>query len=68
MAGALTSGRLQLRDVLGECVEAQLERGSPFELDVLLVSHLNQQGFHPRKTPGDWLHHGGDNGLNGSTA
>jgi hypothetical protein len=54
--------------VLGKCVEAQLERGSPFELDVLLVSHLNQQGFHPRKTPGNWLHHGGDNGLNGSTA
>jgi len=53
-------------DVFGEVV-ALLKTGTQFELDVLLVSHLNQEGFDPRKTPGDWLHDGGYDGRNSST-
>jgi hypothetical protein len=56
-----------LSDELGECVELLLERGHPSELDVLLVSHLNQDGLHPRETLRDWLHNGGHDGLNAST-
>jgi hypothetical protein len=50
--------------VLGECVELRLERTGPFELDVLLVSHLNQEGFYPGETPPDRLHDGGHDGRN----
>jgi hypothetical protein len=50
--------------VLGQCVELRLERSYPFEFNVLLVSHLNQETFHPRQTLGDWLHDGGYDGLN----
>jgi hypothetical protein len=42
-----------------------LEPVKPFELDVLLVSDLNQEGFNPRETPRDGLHDG--DGLNSST-
>jgi hypothetical protein len=34
-------------DVFCECVELRLERSYPSEFDILLVSHLNQQGFYP---------------------
>ena len=54
-------------DVFGECLELLLKRGDPFEFDVLLVPHLNQEGFHPRKTPRDWLHDVDHDGRNSST-
>ena len=44
-----------------------MKRGDPFELDVLLVSDLNQEGFHPRQTFRDGLHDGGHDGGNSST-
>src|ERR1700674_2641117 len=56
-----------IRDGFSECVELRLERGDPFQLDVLLVSHLDQEGFHPRETPRDWLHDGDYEGGNSST-
>jgi len=45
-----------------------MKRGDPFELDVLLVSYLNQEGFHPRQTFRDGLHDGGHDGRNSSTS
>ena len=45
-----------------------MKRGDPFELDVLLVSDLNQEGFHPRETFRDGLHDGGHDGRNSSTS
>jgi hypothetical protein len=53
--------------VVGERLELHLERDAPFELDVLLVSHLNQETFHSRQTLGDGLHDRGYDGLNFST-
>jgi hypothetical protein len=50
--------------MFGEFVELHLERSGPFELDVLLVSHFNQESFHSGETLRDWLHDGGDNGWN----
>ncbi len=57
-----------LSDELGECVELILERGRSSELDVLLVAHLDQEGFHPRETLRDGLHNGGHDRTNASTA
>jgi hypothetical protein len=58
----------RLRNEISECVELRLERGSPPELDVLLIPHLNQEGLDPRETLHDWLHNGGHDGLgNAST-
>ncbi len=45
-----------------------MKRGDPSELDVLLVSDLNQEGFHPRQTFRDGLHDGGHDGRNSSTS
>jgi hypothetical protein len=56
-----------VRNQFGECGELLLERGSPSELNVLLISHLDQEGLHPRETLCDWLHHGGHERLNAST-
>jgi hypothetical protein len=48
-------------------VDLQLERADSLELDVLLVSHLDQQGFHTREALRDGLHDGGHDGRNSST-
>jgi len=56
-----------LGDELSERVELRLEHGSPSELDVLLIAHLNQEGLHPRETLRDWLHNGGHDRLTAST-
>jgi hypothetical protein len=53
--------------VFGECVDLELELGAPFKLDVLLVSHLNQQGFYSYQTPRDGFHDGGHNRRDSST-
>jgi hypothetical protein len=45
---------------LGECVELLFERVHPLGVEVLLKSHLEQEGFDPREAPGDGLHDGGD--------
>jgi hypothetical protein len=45
-----------------------MKRGDPFKLDILLVSDLNQEGFHPRQTFRDGLHDGGHHGRNSSTS
>jgi hypothetical protein len=31
----------------GECIESRQECVEALELNVLFVSHLNQEGFHP---------------------
>jgi hypothetical protein len=56
-----------LRDQFGECVEVCLERANQSELDVLLGSHLNQEGLNARETLRDGQHDGGDEGRNVST-
>jgi hypothetical protein len=53
--------------VSDEFSELLLERYDSFQLDVLLVAHLDEEIFHPRQTLRDWLH-GGDNGRNFSTS
>jgi hypothetical protein len=58
---------LFLRTGWSEGVELRLERGDSSELYVLLVSHLNQEGFHSRETPCDGLHDSGHDGLHAST-
>jgi len=55
-ASSLGSGRVRgapyLRagcgDIFRECLYLLLERGGPFQLHVLPVSHLNQESFDPR--------------------
>jgi len=49
-----------------EFVELPLERCAPFQLNVLLVSHLNQESFDPRKAFHDALDDG-DDGWNSLT-
>ena len=52
--------RCEFRDLL-------FERCDPFQLDVLLMTHLDQEGFHSRQTPPDRLHDG-DDSRNSSTS
>jgi hypothetical protein len=54
-------------DRIREDVESLAEPGDPLELDVLLVSHLNQEIFNPAETPCHWLDDGGHQGLIVST-
>jgi hypothetical protein len=54
-------------DVFSEFTDPLLERSDPFQLDVLLVAHLDEEAFHPHQTPRDRLHDG-DNGRNSSTS
>ena len=68
IAGSGFPGRgLFVRTGWSEVVELRLERGDSSELYVLLVSHLNQEGFHSRETPCDGLHDSGHDGLHAST-
>jgi len=48
--------------VFGEKLDQRMELGEPFDLNVLLESHLKDEGFHSRETPRDWLHDGGHDG------
>jgi hypothetical protein len=50
-----------------EFVELPLEHCAPFQLNVLLVSHLNQESFDPRKAFHDALDDG-DDGWNSLTS
>jgi hypothetical protein len=56
-----------LRDQFAECVELRLERANPSELDVLLESHLNQEGLYSREPLRNRLHDSGHDGPNFST-
>ena len=50
-----------------EGVELRLEPFELFELDVQLVSYLNQEGFNPREAPRDGLYDDGHDWLNSPT-
>ena len=54
-------------DVFNESVDLRPKRCDVLEFDVLLVSHLNQEGFHARETSSNRLDDGGDYGQIGST-
>ena len=55
------------RDQFAECVKLRLERANPSELDVLLESHLNQEGLYPREPLRDGLHDSGHDRPSTST-
>ena len=59
--------RTAFSDKASEFVELPLERRAPFQLNVLLVSHLDQESFDLRKASHDALDDS-DDGWNSLTS